>query len=130
MLSVHYYSPDAFALEEDGTADWGTQAEIAAMRAQIKKISEYAAEKGMPVFIGEYGPIDKNNTAQRAKYCYELNYYAGYYGNVVTAYWDNGVTGEYGTALFDRVNNTVTATGSTIISNIEDGMADGIDDQP
>ena len=128
MLSVHYYDPWMFTLEENmNTTVWGTRSERQYMGDQIDKISVFAAGIGMPVFIGGYGAIDKNNTEQRAEYCYRLNSYAHWQedNTVVTAYWDNGVTGLYGSGLFDRVNNTVTATGRTIISSIKAGMAGG-----
>ena len=127
MLSVHYYDPYAFTLEPNmNTTTWGTNAEMTQMNIQIRKISAFANKYGMPVFIGGYGAIDKDNTASRAKYCYELNYIAAYCGNVVTAYWDNGVTVKYGWALFDRVTNTVTAAGRTMISSMKYGRAAGI----
>lgn len=124
MLSVHYYDPYDFALNQNSSdSDWGTLAELSAMNNQIKKIAKFAKDLNMPVFIGEYGPIDKNNTAERAKYCYRLNNYAKNNADakIVTAYWDNGVVGQYGSALFDRVDNAVTATGSDIISEIKRG---------
>ena len=130
MLSVHYYDPWAFTLEENmNTTTWGIRSEVKYMSNQITKISDFGKTIGMPIFIGGYGAIDKDNTIYRADYCDELNYMAGRCGNVVTAYWDNGVTGLYGFGLFDRVNNTVTATGSTIISHIKAGREDGIADQ-
>lgn len=124
VLSVHYYDPYDFALNQNSSdKDWGTLAEVAAMRTQINKIATFAKSLNMPVFIGEYGPIDKDNTAERAKYCYRLNNYAksNTDAKIVTAYWDNGVVGLNGSALFDRVSNTVTTTGEDIISEIKRG---------
>ncbi len=124
VLSVHYYDPYDFALNQNsGDKDWGTFTEVAAMRTQINKIATFAKSLNMPVFIGEYGPIDKDNTAERAKYCYNLNNIAKSNANakIVTAYWDNGVVGLNGSALFDRVSNTVTTTGEDIISEIKRG---------
>lgn len=75
----------------------------------------------MPVFIGEYGAIDKNNTSARANYYYWLNYYADNNElevKFVTSCWDNGDINQNGFALFDRTTNTVTPTGSTLISAI------------
>lgn len=72
----------------------------------------------MPVFIGEYGAIDKNNDESRAAYLSSLNEIANSFANIVTAYWDNGYTGQYGFALFDRSNNTVTDTGETLLEYI------------
>lgn len=123
MLSVHYYDPYDFTLNENsGVTTWGTDAEKATMKAAIEKIATYAQGKGLPVFIGEYGPIDKNNTAARKEYCKCLNDYAKNNGAgttiVAAAYWDNGVVGLNGSALFNRVNNTVTTVGADIISGM------------
>ena len=124
MLSVHYYDPYDFTLNESETGSWGTDEQIDYLDLKISTISQFANTNGMPVLIGEYGVIDKNNLSARASYCYELNYCAGYYGNIVTAYWDNGAIGTNGFALFNRETNTVNSDGVTIISNIINGYAD------
>ena len=116
MLSVHYYEPSDFALNENGTDEWDE--DIETIEAQFKKISDFAKTKNMPVFIGEYGAIDKNNDESRAAYLSSLNEIANSFANIVTAYWDNGYTGRYGFALFDRSNNTVTDTGETLLEYI------------
>ena len=125
MLSVHYYDPYNFTLNENsGENTWGTDDQKQAMATAIDDIALFAMSEGMPVFIGEYGPIDKNNIEAREAYCYELNYCAknnSYAVNIATAYWDNGVVGTNGSALFDRVNNVVTATGEKIVSAIRNG---------
>ena len=125
MLSVHYYDPYDFALNESGTASWNYSDNGAAMESTIDSICTFAASKNMPIFIGEYGPIDKSNTTARAQYCYYLNKYAASKTNakVVLAFWDNGVvkTEDKGSGLFDRTTNTATATGTTIISYITAG---------
>lgn len=89
------------------------------MNNQIKKIANFGSNESikMPVFIGEYGAIDKNNNTHRGMYFKYLNIYAKQ-NNMVTAYWDNGFTGQYGFALFDRTTNTVTDTGNTLVKNI------------
>ena len=53
----------------------------------------------------------------RAYYIGNLNLIAKSY-NIVTAYWDNGYTGQYGFALFDRTSNTVTSSGEILIDAI------------
>lgn len=125
MLSVHYYDPYNFALNENGTSTWSESADGASMKSAIDKICENASDLGMPVFIGEYGPIDKGNTADRGEYCYCLNKYAASNADatVVLAYWDNGVIdpANKGSGLFDRTTNTITATGSTLVSYIAAG---------
>lgn len=123
MLSVHYYDPYDFTLNKDSSVNtWGSDTEKSAMQTAIKEIAEFGLNTKMPIFIGEYGPIDKNDTTARKEYCKWLNYYAKNNGAgatvVAAAYWDNGVTDQYGSALFDRVNNSVTATGAEIILGI------------
>ncbi|MCD7727995.1 MAG: glycoside hydrolase family 5 protein [Ruminococcus sp.] len=124
MLSVHYYSPYDFVLNESGTSSY-TSSDLSSMATSISNICSFASKSGMPVFIGEYGPIDKTNTTARAEYCYYLNYYAASNSDatVVLAFWDNGVTTTYGSGLFNRTSNTVTDTGSTIISYIKAGYS-------
>ncbi len=122
MLSVHYYDPYDFALNENGTGSWN---DTASMKTAIDNICECASLFNMPVFIGEYGPIDKSNTTARAEYCYYLNKYAASNADaeVVLAYWDNGVIdpANKGSGLFDRTTNTITATGTTLVSYIKAG---------
>ncbi|NTW42153.1 MAG: cellulase family glycosylhydrolase, partial [Cellulomonadaceae bacterium] len=126
MISVHYYDPWDFTGTESGAVtQWGTAATDPAkkstwgqqdfMDAQLKKMHDTFAVKGYPVFVGEYGSIDKtafdsSNNRYRADYARTLVATAAKYG-AATAYWDNGHNGQYGFALFDRRNATVTQQG-------------------
>lgn len=123
MLSVHCYDPFDFTLNERGTGFWSNSANGTALQNTINSICEFASDLGMTVFIGEYGAIDKNNTAARSEYCYWINYYAASsaYTPIVLAYWDNGVVGVNSHALFNRTTNTVTSTGLTLVSFIKAG---------
>ena len=124
MLSVHYYDPYQFTDENYGTDSWSNDSEGSAMQTAINNICSFADTNNMPVFIGEYSVKDKNNTSTRGEYIYYLNKYAASNtagAKVVLAYWDNGVTSTYGTALFDRTNNTITTTGTTLVSYITAG---------
>ena len=121
MLDVHYMEPYSFVSDYyNSTTVWDENESYggkAYMEARFATISEFAGNLGMPVFLGEYGATNKNNTAQRANYAYWLNYYAAEYG-IVTAYWDNGATGYGGSGLFDRINNTITEDGQAIVNSI------------
>ncbi len=131
MFSVGYYTPSDFNFGGyDGGSDYSTTWDENGvygktyMNSQFEKITNFASGLGMPVMIDEYGPAFKNNIYQIANYCYWLNYYAALYG-IVTAYWDNGVTGELGTGLFNRSTNTITTNGQAIVDAIVDGYNDG-----
>ncbi|KHD77916.1 cellulase [Actinoplanes utahensis] len=126
MISVHYYDPWDFAGEESGAiTQWGPAASNPAkkstwgqqdfMDAQLKKVHDTFVAKGYPVFVGEYGSVDKTsadatNNRYRADFARTLVATAKKYG-AATAYWDNGYNGQYGFALFDRNSATVTQQG-------------------
>ncbi|WP_235523338.1 cellulase family glycosylhydrolase [Cellulomonas sp. Root485] len=126
MISAHYYDPWDFTGTESGAiTQWGPNATNASkkstwgqqdfMDAQLKKMYDKFVVNGYPVFIGEYGSIDKtafdsSNNRYRADYARTLVATAKKYG-AATAYWDNGHNGQYGFALFDRSSATVTQQG-------------------
>ena len=93
MLSVHYYDPYDFTLNEDGVDFWDEDSEIAYLQGQMQKISTFANGLNMPVIIGEYGAMDKDNGLDRETYLNALNRTAELY-NIVTAYWDNEYNGQ------------------------------------
>ena len=143
MISVHYYDPWDFTGDENSaitqwgpaasnpsrTSTWG-QADY--MDAQVKKVHDTFVARGYPVFIGEYGAIDKtsldsSNNTYRADFARTLVSVAKKYG-AATAYWDNGVNGQYGFALFNRSSATVTQQG--IIDAIMSAVGGGAPSTP
>jgi endoglucanase len=126
MISVHYYDPWDFAGQEDGNiTQWGSAATNAAkkstwgqedyMDTTLKKMYDTFVVRGYPVFIGEYGSVDKTsfdsaNNTYRANFARALVSTAKKYG-AATAYWDNGYNGQYGLGLFNRSSVTVTQQG-------------------
>ncbi|GAA0570448.1 hypothetical protein GCM10010172_63600 [Paractinoplanes ferrugineus] len=126
MISVHYYDPWDFAGQEDGNiTQWGSAAKNPAkkstwgqedyMDTTMKKVYDTFVTRGYPVFVGEYGSIDKttydsSNNTYRANYAKALVSTAKKYG-AATAYWDNGYNGQHGFGLFDRSSLTVTQQG-------------------
>lgn len=126
MISVHYYDPWDFTGDESGTiTQWGPNATNPSktstwgqqdyMDGQLKKVHDTFVARGYPVFVGEYGAIDKTsfdsaNSRYRADYVHTLVSDAKKYG-AATAYWDNGANGQYGFALFNRSSATVTQQG-------------------
>jgi endoglucanase len=138
MISVHYYSPWDFAGEENGTiTQWGPNATNASktstwgqedyMDSQMKQTYDAFVSKGYPVVVGEYGAIDKTahdsaNNTYRQDFARLMVSTSKKYG-AATIYWDNGHNGQYGFALFNRSNNTVTQQG--IINAIMSGLGSG-----
>jgi endoglucanase len=126
MISVHYYDPWDFTGQEDGNiTQWGAAATNPAKKSvwgqedfldgQLKKMRDTFVTRGYPVFVGEYGSIDKTtydsaNNRYRADFARTLVATAKKYG-AATAYWDNGWNGQHGFGLFNRSSNTVTQQG-------------------
>ncbi|MEV6492387.1 cellulase family glycosylhydrolase [Actinoplanes sp. NPDC051633] len=135
MISVHYYDPWDFTGQEDGAiTQWGAGATNPAKKsvwgqedfldAQLKKMHDKFVTRGYPVFVGEYGSIDKTtydsaNNRYRADYAHAVVATAKKYG-AATAYWDNGWNGQHGFGLFNRGSATVTQQGliDTIMSAV------------
>jgi endoglucanase len=85
------------------------------MDTMLKKMYDAFVVRGYPVFVGEYGAIDKTsydsaNNTYRANFARALVSTAKKYG-AATAYWDNGYNGQHGFGLFNRSSATVTQQG-------------------
>ncbi len=138
MISVHYYDPWGFCGEESTTTtQWGSSAtdssKVASygdesyLSGQMYNLYSAFTSKGYPVVIGEYGAIDKSsydsvNAACRIEWAKKVCTYSKQYG-CVPVWWDNGYTGAYGFALFDR--NSCTVTQQSLINAIIGVMGTG-----
>lgn len=100
LISVHYYDPATFALE-DKFAEWGhtgapSKKENWGDEKHLEKI--FAAlrtayvEKGIPVYIGEMGCVHRNNNRSETFRKYYLEYIckAARTNGMAVFYWDNG----------------------------------------
>lgn len=135
MISVHYYSPWDFCGGENCViTQWGNEADDPSktsttcdetyMKNQLNLMKTTFADKGYPVFIGEYGSIDKTS------YDSENEYYRAYFARklcqlsrkngCIPIYWDNGYNGVHGFGLFDRT--TCEITQPVIIDAIMEGF--------
>lgn len=135
MISVHYYSPWDFCGGENGVINqWGNEADDPSktsttcdetyMKNQLNLMKTTFADKGYPVFIGEYGSIGKTS------YDSENEYYRAYFARklcqlsrkngCIPMYWDNGYNGVHGFGLFDRT--TCEVTQPVIIDAIMEGF--------
>lgn len=135
MISVHYYSPWDFCGGENGViTQWGNEADDPSktsttcdetyMKNQLNLMKTTFADKGYPVFIGEYGSIGKTS------YDSENEYYRAYFARklcqlsrkngCIPMYWDNGYNDVHGFGLFDRT--TCEVTQPVIIDAIMEGF--------
>lgn len=101
IVSVHAYTPYDFALNTAGTSQWNNDTrDIDHLMGLLK---ELFIDKGVPVIIGEFGAMNKDNEAERVKW---VQYYltkAREIG-VPCIWWDNGAfTGDgENFGIFDR----------------------------
>jgi Endoglucanase len=102
ILSVHLYVPYSFCMLPDGATYWGSLKDKAALSILIKSISEAANKKRLPLMIGEFGTIDKNNIDARAAYTAHVVREAKKNG-IPCILWDNNIAeGEFSYSIFDR----------------------------
>lgn len=101
IVSAHIYQPYYFTSEvSPETTTWGVGKTN--LEAYIKNMYTSFVEKGIPVIIGEFGAVDKNNRNERQAW---LRYYVDTCTNygIKCIWWDNGT--EY--RIFDRRNMKV-----------------------
>ena len=116
MVSVHYYDPYEFGLQETAAIyKWGNDSSSGNKPAwghedyveqQMQKLYNTFTSKGIPVIIGEYGAIDKTwadpSSNLYRRYYFEYVAKSAVNHGCVPVYWDNGYDGKNGFALFDR----------------------------
>ncbi|MBR1864574.1 MAG: glycoside hydrolase family 5 protein [Ruminococcus sp.] len=118
MISVHYYDPYNFTLDENATShksQWGQYSEKRRndnwgqedhVDEQMKQLNEKFVSKGYPVVVGEMGVIDwsssfeDNNEFRRYWLEYIIN--AERENKIIPIYWDNGWNGDKGFGIFNR----------------------------
>lgn len=111
MISIHSYAPYDFAMNcGDGSIDFcGTEADKNALISDLDRYFNTFVSKGIPVVIGEFGTVNKDNEKVRAKW-------EGFYvekakeRGIVCIRWDNNQPGPAHNwetfGLFDRTNLT------------------------
>lgn len=122
MISVHYYDPFNFTIDENKTArtQWGKYAvknydnwgQEDYVDSQMALLNEKFVSQGYPVVIGEFGAQDK--TEKFADYNEFRRYWSEYLikaakkNGVVCVYWDNGYNGNKGFGIIDRNSLEIT----------------------
>ena len=103
IVSVHAYTPYNFALNTAGTSTWDAEKDTWDIDSLMKNLDELFISQGIPVIIGEFGAINKENEAERVEW---VQYYltkAKEVG-VPCVWWDNNAFNGSGEnfGLFDR----------------------------
>lgn len=106
IISVHAYSPYNFALNVNGTDKWNNDTyDIDKLMSDLKSLY---TDKGIPVIIGEFGAMNKDNEEERVEWA---TYYltAAKEIGVPCVWWDNGAFTGAGElfGLFNRYTGEV-----------------------
>jgi endoglucanase len=107
IVSYHSYSPYNFALNTDkkfNTWSKSKSGDTSAITSHIDRYNTAFVKKGIPVIIGEFGAMNKDNVEARAEWA---EYYVGYAKSkgIPCVWWDNGVTAGSG-ELFGLLNRS------------------------
>lgn len=114
MVAVHNYDPYEYAIANKYT-QWGHTADTsksandgneATMRSNYKKLKTNFVEKGIPVYVGEFGSVRRDNATDESFRRYYLEYVCrvAREAGIGMVVWDNGSakTGNESFGLFDH----------------------------
>lgn len=89
IVSIHAYTPYNFALNANGPEEWNNDSDTQDIDTLMSSIKRLFTDKGIPVIIGEFGAVNKDNAGARAEW---LKYYmsAAKEIGVPCFWWDNG----------------------------------------
>lgn len=123
MISVHYYDPYNFTIDENmssATLQWGKYAtekfdnwgQEDYVDSQMKALNDNFVSKGYPVVIGEMGVQDKKQASETfpefRRYWTEYVIKAAKDNGCIPVYWDNGWNGDKGFGIIDRSSYEIT----------------------
>ncbi len=123
ILSVHCYTPWGFCGSDSGSDTEYTIDRIKSTNVdELTTLKKYT-DQGIPVIVGEYGCMNRDNSEYRALYLEAMNQLFREIG-LVGVYWDQGwydrsETPDYSFSLFDR------ETCQSIDKNVTDAIMRG-----
>ncbi len=101
MVSIHAYTPYDFALNTTGTSSFTDYYSIDSL---FQTLNSKFISQGVPVVIGEFGAVNKNNDSQRETWAAYYISKASSYG-IPCVWWDNGLVSGEG-ELFGLLNRS------------------------
>ena len=120
MVVVHVFDPYNFTLDEGvGSRTEVTIDDLKYLDTQLEKMHRKFVENGIPVVVGEFGAIDKDNLPDIKKYVRGF-VNAAKVNDIGYLYWDNGYDGKYGLALWNRYTYMPTTLGKMLIPILTD----------
>jgi len=122
FVAVHYYDWQFGMAENTSATVWSYNSAIT-LQGEFEKLVETFTSQGIPVILGEYGCINKNNPENRAYHLEVVNRLCQQDG-VVPVYWDQGwydrsMDPDFSYTLVDR------NTGETIDKVVTDAIIRG-----
>ncbi|MDR0472236.1 MAG: glycoside hydrolase family 5 protein [Treponema sp.] len=112
IVSYHAYEPYNFALDKNPAFNTWTRSNPGSTQAitnPVDRAYDLFVSKGIPVLIGEFGAMNKNNLAARTEW---VEFYASYARGkgIPCFWWDNGAVSGSGEnfGLLNRKTNTFT----------------------
>lgn len=123
MISVHYYDPYNFTIDENmatAKTQWGKYAvenydnwgQEDYVDSTMKKLNDAFVSKGYPVIIGEMGVQNKEHVSDTfgGFRCYWMEYVvkAAKDNGCIPVYWDNGWNGDKGFGVINRSTREIT----------------------
>lgn len=119
IVSVHAYEPYDFALNTHGRDKW--EHDTVMIDSLMNELKTRFTDNGIPVIMGEFGAMSKNNEDDRAEW---VEYYlrAAAKAGVRCLWWDNGLFEGEGErfGLIDR--NTYVCRYPKILEGIRNGV--------
>lgn len=122
MLSVHDYDY-SFGIQANMNATLWNQDKALSLYKHMESLKAAYVDKGIPVVLGEYGAVNKNNDGNRAYYYEAMNRMCVLCGIIPCAWdigwYDRAQNPDYTFALFDR------ATGEELFPGVTSAIMRG-----
>lgn len=115
-VEFHCYYPQAFCFSWGNQTTWGSYSDNATVESYCKTFYNAFVSKGVPVILGEFGAINKNNSTARCAYASKVASTCKQY-KIKPIWWDNGTLTGTSSDSFGLINRyTYEVYHSDIIS--------------